>query len=245
MRRLIRRFAILSCVLLGMHAAFMSLAVGREPSASPASMRGSDSAPQPHAITAQPHSSATSDGFQGFKVILESFASLPVLSADNLPGQGWSAWAQTHNAAWMRAAAGGDAGMLLLRVTNCTARQGYCGNASRLAATQCDLKTGACDDLRHPDNHTTTFEPNALLGERSVEDPRVTFEEDGAGGGTWWLVYSVYTTNHDRVRAEEQRARGVALPRPRHSPTYYGLLLLDLSKLLSGTPIITLTRLYP
>ena len=28
----------------------------------------------------------------------------------------------------------------------------------------------------------------------------------------------------------------LALPRPRHPPTYYGLLLLDLSKLLSGVP---------
>ena len=33
----------------------------------------------------------------------------------------------------------------------------------------------------------------------------------------------------------------LALPRPRHPPTYYGLLLLDLSKLLSGTPTIALT----
>ena len=28
----------------------------------------------------------------------------------------------------------------------------------------------------------------------------------------------------------------LALPRPRHPPTYYGLLLLDLSKLLPGVP---------
>ena len=71
------------------------------------------------------------------------------------------------------------------------------------------------------------------------------FESHRDGAKQLQALQEAHTLDGARIFVETGLSLMLALPRPRHSPTYYGLLLLDLSKLLSGTPIITLTRLYP
>ena len=49
-------------------------------------------------------------------------------------------------------------------------------------------------------------------------------------------LQEAHTLDGARIFVETGISLMLALPRPRHPPTYYGLLLLDLSKLLSGVP---------
>ena len=121
-----------------------------------------------------------------YAVSVASLTARPVLSADP-DGRAHSAWAQTHNAAYLPPSRR-SASALLSRVTNCTEdRHKFCASASRFAASRCDAVTGGCANLGPKD---VVFAPSRRHGERSVEDPRISFEPDGRGGGTYWLVYS-------------------------------------------------------
>ena len=127
----------------------------------------------------------------------------PVLSAD-IVSPGRSAWAQTHNAAWLPLEWEGNDGVLLSRVCNCsTPRQHFCSCSSRLTASGCNATSGRCADL--DGWRAVAFSASKAHGERSVEDPRVTFEPGSRGSkGTYWMVYSVYRHDHDAVRKREQ-----------------------------------------
>ena len=102
----------------------------------------------------------------------------------------------------------GTKGLLLHRVCNCSARLAFCACASRLAGSRCDVRDGSCASL--PGYKAVIFKADPEWGERSVEDPRVTFEPGRNGSGVYWLVYSVYTKTHDRTRRDEAAAAAAA-----------------------------------
>jgi len=62
------------------------------------------------------------------------------------------------------------------------------------------------------------------------------FESHRDGAKQLQALQEAHTLDGARIFVETGISLMLALPRPRHPPTYYGLLLLDLSKLLSGVP---------